>query len=124
MNQKNDNLPFDDSASQLDKNISRLVKVADDSSEPNKTFTNSLIDGALSALRSADIRSKREQEYTVVRIPWMNKIVGWAAMFTAACCAGLAVIVSILLNIYTFFGVIVFVTMFSNWLIYLGGFIS
>jgi len=124
MNRKNDKLPFDDFASQLDKNISRLVKVADNSNKPGKVFTSSLIDSALGALKSAETRPEREQEYAIVRIPWMNKAVGWAAMFAAACCAGLAVIVSALLNIYTFFGVIVFITTFSNWLIYLGGFIS
>ena len=124
MNRKNDNLPFDDSASQLDKNISCLVKVADDSSEPGKTFTNSLIDGALRELGRVSVGAKREQEHAIVRISWMNRAVGWAAMFSAACCAGLAVILSALLNIYTFFGVIVFITMFANLMTYLGGLIS
>jgi len=123
MNRKNDNLFFDDSATRLDNNISRLVKLADDSNKPGKTFTNSLIDGALRELGRVSVGAKREQEHAIVRISWMNRAVGWAAMFAAACGTSLAVILSTLFSINTFLAVIVSFTMFANWLIYFGGLI-
>ncbi len=123
MNQKNDNLPFDGSATQLDKNLSRLVKLADDTNRPGEAFTESLIDAVINELKKVDAQTKPEQKYIVVQASWLKKAVGWAAMFAAACGTGLAVILSILLKINTFLAIIVTLTMFANWLTYLGGLI-
>jgi len=124
MNLKEKPLTFNESDTQLEKNISRLVKLEGDSGRPGKKFTDSLVDSALSKLKNVGIGAKRERGYTIFQIPWMNRAAGWAAMFIAACCAGLAVVLSTLLSISTLFGVLIFITMFSNWLIYFGGLIS
>lgn len=124
MNRQNDSLLFDDSDMQLNKNISRLVKLVDDSDIPSKGFINSLIDSALNELRRLDIQAKREQKYTILQIPLMKKAMGWAAMFAVACGTGLVIILSTLLQINTCLAVIFILTMFANWLIYLGGLIS
>ena len=48
---------------------------------------------------------------------------GWAAMVAAACGAGLAFVVAALLKVNTFLTATVIMTMFVNWLNYLGGLI-
>ncbi len=123
MTRKNDNLPFDESATQLDTNISRLVKLAADSNKPNRAFTRSLIDSAVYELKQSETQRKPKEKSIILKVSWWKKAMGWAAMFAAACGTGLAVILSTLLKINTFLSVIVFVTMFANWLTYLGGLI-
>lgn len=107
MNRKNDGSPFDDSAAQLDKNLSRLVKLADDSNIPSKAFSRSLIDNALGELERLECQTKREQRHKIIQLNWPKKVMGWAAMFAAACGAGLVIILSTLLKINTFLAVIV-----------------
>ncbi len=119
MNLKNDNLPFDDSAAQLEKNISRLVKLADDSNKPGRAFTRSLINSALDELKRPEIKEKG----ITSEVSCWKRAMGWAAMFAAACGAGLAFVLSVLLEINAFFTVIVFFLMFANWMTYFGGLI-
>jgi len=123
MTRKNDNLPFGDSAMQLDTNISRLVKLADDSNKPSSAFIKSLIDSALYELKQSETQRKPQEKSIILKVSWWKKTMGWAAMFAAACGTGLAVILSTMLKINTFLSVIVILTMFANWLIYLGGLI-
>jgi len=120
MTRKNDSLPFDDSATQLDTNISRLVKLADDSNKPSSAFTRSLIDIALYELKQSETQRKAQEKSIILKVSWWKKAMGWAAMFAAACGTGLAVILTTLLKINTFLSVIVLITMFANWLTYLG----
>ena len=102
-----------------DENISRLVKLADDSNKPGKAFTRSLINDALGEFKRLNIAKQQELIY----VSWREKAVGWAAMFAAACTAGFAFAVSALLKISFFLEVAVIVTMCFNWLTYLGGYI-
>jgi len=119
MNIKNDNLPFDDSVAQLEENISRLVKLADDSNKPGRAFTRSLINSALYELKRPEVKEKG----IILKVSCWKRAMGWAAMFAAACGTGLALVLSILLEINTFLTVIVFFLMFANWMTYFGGFI-
>jgi hypothetical protein len=123
MARKDDNLPFEDSAMQLDTNISRLVKLADDSNKPSSAFTRSLIDSALYELKRSDAQRKPQEKSIILKVSWWKKAMGWAAMFAAACGTGFAIILSTMLKINTFLSVIVILTMFANWLTYLGGLI-
>lgn len=105
-----------DSMTQSDKNISGLVKLADDSNKPAKAFVESLINNALGELKQLKIAKKQE----IMKVSWWENIMGWAAMVAAACTTGLTIVVSALLKINFFLGVVVILTMFFNWLIYLG----
>jgi hypothetical protein len=100
-----------------DENISRLVKLVDDSNKPGRTFTESLINNALSKLD----RLKTAKEQKIIKVSWWEKTAGWAAMFVAACAAGLAFAASTLLKINILLQAVIIVTAFFNWLIYLGG---
>jgi hypothetical protein len=100
-----------------DENISRLVKLADDSNKPGRVFVQSLINNALGELKQLTI--SKEQE--IIKASWWEKTMGWAAMFAAACAAGLAIVASALLKISFFLEAVVILTMFFNWLTYLGG---
>jgi hypothetical protein len=51
MKRENDNLFSDESAQQLDKNLSRLLKLTGKSDKPSRTFTKSLINDALNELK-------------------------------------------------------------------------
>ena len=103
--------------SQSDENISRLVKLTDDSNKPGKALVESLINNALSELKKLNIAKKQE----IINVSWWEKTMGWAAMFAAACAAGLAIVASALLKISFFLEAVVILTMFFNWLTYLGG---
>lgn len=109
------------SMTQSEKNISRLVKLADDSNKPGRAFTESLINNALGELKQVKTAKKREEKNIIMKVSWWEKSLGWAAMVAAACGAGLTIIVSTLLKINFFLEVIVILTMFFNWLTYLGG---
>ena len=121
MKPEDDNLSDRSSVSQSDENISRLVKLADDSNKPGKTFTKSLINNALGELKQLKTAKNREEKNIIINVSWWEKAMGWAAMFAAACAAGFAIIVSTLLKINFFLQAVVILTMFFNWLTYLGG---
>jgi 3-oxoacyl-(acyl-carrier-protein) synthase len=100
-----------------DENISRLVKLADDSNKPGKAFADSLINDALGELNR--LKTAKRQEIT--NVSWREKTMGWAAMFAAACAAGLTFVASAVLQINFFLQTVVIVTAVFNWLAYLGG---
>jgi hypothetical protein len=102
-----------------DENISRLVKLADDSNKPGGVFTRSLISNALGELN----RLMMAKQQKIMNVSLWEKAAGWAAMFAAACGAGLAVIVSALLKINFFLEAVAILIMLFNWLTYLGGYI-
>jgi hypothetical protein len=117
MKQEDNNLSYCSSVSQSDENISRLVKLANDSNKPGKAFVESLINNALGELNQLKTAKKQE----IMKLSWWEKTMGWAAMVAAACAAGFAIAVSTLLKINLFLQAIVILTMFFNWLTYLGG---
>jgi hypothetical protein len=53
MKREDDNLFHCNSMTQSDKNVSRLVKQAGDSSKPSRAFTESLANNALSELKQS-----------------------------------------------------------------------
>jgi hypothetical protein len=98
-----------------DENISRLVKLADDSNKPGKAFTRSLINNALDELK----RLKTAKQQEIINVSWWEKTAGWAAMVAA----GFAIVISTLLKINFLIEAVVILTMFFNWLTYIGGYI-
>jgi hypothetical protein len=120
MKRHNDNLSSDDSVTQLDENLSRLLKLSGQSNKPSRTFTESLINDALNELKQLDAK-KAESKKITVRFNWLEKVMGWAAMIAVACCAGLVVVISVFLKMNLLLEVIVVLTMVFNWLNYLGG---
>ena len=120
MKQNDDNLSNDDSVTQLDKNFSRLLKLSDQSNKPGRTFTESLINGALNELKQLEVK-RAEAKNITIRSNWLEKAIGWAAIIAVACGAGLVVVISVFLKMNLLLEVIVVLTMVFNWLSYLGG---
>ena len=120
MKRKEDNLSHDDSAAQLDENVSRLLKLTEDSDKPGRAFTESLVDRALSELKRSAV-DKKNRKRTIVRTNWPEKAMGWAAMVAVACGAGLTIVVSALLKMNFLVQAVIVSTIFFNWLTYIGG---
>lgn len=120
MKRENDNLFKKDSATQMDKNFSRLLKLTGESNKPSKTFTESLINNALNELKQQDVK-KAESKGVIILPNWLEKTVGWAAMIAAAFSAGLVVMISVFLKMNLLLEIVVVITMVFNWLNYLGG---
>jgi hypothetical protein len=120
MKQNNDNLLSDDSATQLDKNFSRLLKLTGESNKPSRIFTASLIDSALNELKQLEVK-KADSKNITIRSNWLEKTLGWAAMIAVACGAGLVFVISVFLKMNLLLEIVVVLTMIFNWLNYLGG---
>lgn len=123
MKPKDDNSFYYNGIIQLDKNISRLVRLADDPAKPRKAFTESLMANVLGELNRSVATHKRMRESILIKVGWLDKAIGWAAMIAAACGAGLAFVVAALLKANTCLAAVAMMTMFANWLNYLGGLI-
>ena len=120
MKRINDNLSNNDSATQLDKNFSRLLKLTGESNKLSRTFTESLINDALNELKQLDVEKAKSKN--LMFLPnWLEKTVGWAAMIAAAFSAGLVVMISVFLKMNLLLEIVVVITMVFNWLNYLGG---
>ena len=120
MKQINKNISNDDSATQLDKNFSRLLKLTDRSDKPGEKFTESLINSALNELKQPQVE-KTEHKNIVIRYKWLERVTGWAAMIAVACGAGLVMVISVLLKMNLLLEIVVVLTMVFNWLSFLGG---
>jgi Ca-activated chloride channel homolog len=68
----------------LEKNISRLVKLTGDSSNPTKVFANSLIDNAISKLTKSAADQKRDERNKPMKTKWL-KIFAYAASILIVC---------------------------------------
>jgi len=120
MKRNNDNLSSDDSATQLDKNFSRLLKLTSESNEPSSKFAAEIINSALNELKQLEVE-KADSKNIIIRSNWWEKTMGWAAMIAVACGTGLVVVISVFLKMNLLLEVIVVLTMVFNWLNYLGG---
>jgi hypothetical protein len=120
MKRREDNLSRDDSAAQLDENISRLMKLTEDSNGPGRAFAESLIDRALGELKRSAV-DKKNRGRAIVRPNWPEKAMSWAAIVAVACGAGLTIVVSALLKMNFLVQAVIVSTIFFNWLTYLGG---
>jgi len=107
------------SSGQLDKNISRLVKLTDDSNTPGRAFTESLMKNALGELGRLEVKNENGKNI-IIKSNWLEKTMGWAAMVAVACGALLAIVVSTILKMSFLLEVIIVLTMFLHWLTYLG----
>ena len=121
MKREDDNLFYHRSISQSDKNISRLVKLTGDPIKPGRAFTESLIDNALSELKRLRVDGRQKEKGIIAKLDWRKKAIGWAAMIAVVCSAGFGILVSYLIQINSFFAMIVLIVMFVNWLFYIGG---
>lgn len=119
MNYDNGDSLQNDCSTQLDRNISRLLKTASDTSRPSARFTESLIDRAVDELRPAQA-ADHNRTLAVSGLPWLRKSLGWAAVLAAGCSAGLVVIASILLKMNLLLQAAVVLTVLFNWFTYLG----
>jgi hypothetical protein len=120
MKRKDDNSFYYNGIIQLDKNLSRLVKLTCDPDKPTGAFTQSLISNALGELRRSVAANKGTRENILVKVSWLDKAVGWAAMGAAACAACLAFVVAALLKLNSCLAAMAIMTMFANWLNRLG----
>jgi Ca-activated chloride channel family protein len=68
----------------LEKNISRLVKLTGDSSNPSKVFADSLIDNALDKLKQPAADRKRDGRNKPMKTRWL-KIFAYAASILIVC---------------------------------------
>lgn len=73
----------------LEKNISRLVKLTGDSSQPSKTFSNSLVNSALDELKKAGTDHKREEKDKTMKVKWLKRF-AYAASILIVCGAVIA----------------------------------
>ena len=62
----------------LEKNISRLVKLAGDADKPSGEFVDSVIEDALDELRTPGVGAKRERREKSAKSKWL-KIFAYAA---------------------------------------------
>jgi hypothetical protein len=99
----------------LDQNISRLVKLAGDLSEPNPVFTESLISSALQEFG-------RENTSSVLGIN-VDRVMKAAAMIAIVCGAGFELLLAALAWGNTYIASAVTITMLVNGLAYIGGLI-
>ena len=120
MNQKDNNLLNQNSMNQQDKNISRLMKLADDSNKPSRAFTESLIENALGKLEHLKAKTNRNEKNITIKVNWWEKVMGLAALFAVVCLAGLGFVAS---QMSSFFAIIVFAVMLINRIVYIGGLI-
>jgi hypothetical protein len=120
MKQNNDDKSNDDSAEQLDRNFSRLLKLTDRSDKPGGKFTESLIKGALNELKQPQAEKVGAKTFTI-RSKWLERVIGWAAMIGVAWGAGLVIVMTVLLKMSLLLEIVVVLTMVFNWLSYLGG---
>ncbi|MHC4394335.1 MAG: vWA domain-containing protein [Planctomycetota bacterium] len=77
----------------LEKNISRLVKLTGDSDKPSKSFRDSLVEEALGELEEAGGSRKREEKGVKMGVNW-KKALAWAATIMIVCGLGVGVLVS------------------------------
>ncbi len=118
---RNSNLHSEDSPELFDKNLSRLVKLAKETDEPDKAFTDSLIINAISELKLLEAKGKYQRKRTINAAGWLDKTVGWAAVFVAAVGAGMVSIVSMVLQLHTILAAATSVTVLVNWLNFFRG---
>ena len=110
----------DNAITELDKNISRLLKLTAKSDKPSRTFAESLINNALSELKQLDVE-KAGTKNVIILPNWLEKAVGWAAIVAVAWGAGFVVIISFFLKVNLLLEVIVVLTIVFNWISSLGG---
>ena len=117
MKRKDNNLFGNNMDTQLDNNISRLVKLAESPDKPGREFTESLIRDVINELGRSDSDADRGHgNITVIFSQWEKA----AAMIAVVCSAGFGLLVYILTQVNSLFAAIVMISMLVNWFIYYG----
>ena len=115
---RNNNSAFNRTAdTQLDNNISRLVKLAESPDKPGKEFTESLIKNALNELGQSGSGTNRESGNMAVIFSQWEKA---AAMIAVVCGAGFGFLVYVLAQANSLFAVMVMIAMLINLFIHYG----
>jgi hypothetical protein len=117
MKSKDNNVFGDNLDTQLDNNISRLVKLAERPDKPGKEFTESLMKDVFEELRQADSGAVRGNGNMTVIFSHWEKV---AAMIAVVCSAGFGLLVYILAQVNSFFAAIVLISMLVNGFVYFG----
>jgi hypothetical protein len=110
------------SENNLEENISRLVKLSDETGTPSAGFVDTLIHSTLEKLKQPDVGITPQRQGRFIGINW-DKVMGLAAVVTLVYGAGFEVLLSGLIRVSSFFTFTVLIAMIVNWLVYLGGFI-
>ncbi len=100
----------------LQKNISRLVKLAGESGRPGKGFTESLIASALQEL-SADTGTIRQNGFLRDKV---DRAMAVAAMLAVLCGAGIQILLTAMAWSSPLLAGTILMTMSVNWLSYVG----
>jgi hypothetical protein len=106
----------------LEENISRLIKLADDSGILSQVFADTLIHSTLEKLEQPDAEVIPRRQGRFIGINW-DKVMSLAAVITLVYGAGFEVLLSGLIRINSFFTFTVLIAMIVNLFVYLGGFI-
>ncbi|UCG55779.1 MAG: hypothetical protein JSU70_13010 [Phycisphaerales bacterium] len=106
----------------LEKNVSRLVKLTGDPQAPGRGFLDATMTAALEQLSGPAVAEKPENGRILAKVNF-DRVMGWAAMVTVVWGAGLQLLLSNLVRINPFVAATALVAMVVNWLVYLGGFI-
>jgi hypothetical protein len=99
----------------LEQNVSRLVRLAGDSTEPNPVFTDALINSALHELNHANTNSEFGAN--------VDKVMKAAAMIAVICGAGVELLLAGLAWGNSYIASAITVTMLINGFSYIGGLI-
>ncbi len=75
----------------LEKNISRLVKLAGDSDKPSEAFADSVMKNALDELKGT--KAEREGNDKFVKVKW-KRTLSWAAVVLVVCGIGFGILIS------------------------------
>ena len=102
----------------LEQNVSRLVRLSGDLSEPNPVFTESLISGTLRELGRMDTSPA-----PLPGVLTIDAVMKAAAMIAVVCGAGFELLLAGLAWGNTYIASAVTITMLINGLTYLGGLI-
>jgi hypothetical protein len=100
----------------LERNVSRLVKLAGDPATPGKGFTDSLMSSALQEL-SADTGAASKTTFLTGRI---DRAMGMAAAVAIVCGAAVQIVLTAAAWANPVLGGTLLVTMCVNWLSYVG----
>ncbi|GAG24323.1 unnamed protein product, partial [marine sediment metagenome] len=74
----------------LEKNISRLVKLAGDADKPSGAFVDSVTEDALDELKAAGRKHDRSDKS--IKINWIRAL-SWAAVILIVCGVGISILV-------------------------------
>jgi len=117
MKTKENNAFSNNPDTQLDNNISRLMKLTESPDKPSKEFTKLLIKDVLKELgRSGSVADRESGNVTVIFSQWEKA----AAMIAVVCGAGFGFLLYVLAQANSLFAAVIMISMLVNCFIYYG----